>query len=74
MMGFGLILPLLLIAFIAYALGGRPQQVWSQSPAQSTEQTPLDILKTRYAHGEINREEYEAMRGDLLAQSYTVRY
>jgi putative membrane protein len=64
MMGFGLIVPLLLIGLVAYALGWRPQfnQTW---PAQ-TSQTPLEILKARYARGEISREEYEQMHRDLV--------
>ena len=62
-MGFGLIVPLLLIGVVAYALGWRPpfNQTW---PAQ-TSQTPLEILKARYAGGEISRDEYDQMRQDL---------
>ena len=63
MMGFGLIIPLLVIGAIAYALGWRPQ-VNPTRPAQ-TEQTPVELLKERYARGEISREEYEQVRLDL---------
>ncbi len=30
-----------------------------------TEETPLDILKKRYACGEINKEQYESMKQEL---------
>ena len=63
MMGFGLIVPLLLIGVIAYALGWRPQ--FTQTRPPQTSQTPLEILNARYARGEIGREEYEQMRRDL---------
>jgi putative membrane protein len=63
MMGFGLIIPLLVIGGIAYALGWRPQ-VNQTGPAQ-TSQTALELLKERYARGEISRAEFEQMRLDL---------
>ena len=64
MMGLELILlPLLLIGAIAYALGWRPQ--FNQTGPAKSSQTPEEILKARYARGEISREEYEQMRRDL---------
>jgi putative membrane protein len=63
MMGFGLILTLVVIGAIAYTLGWRPQ--FNQGGPIQTNQTPLEILKARYARGEISREEYEEMRRDL---------
>ena len=63
MMGFGLIIPLLLIGGIAYALGWRPQ--FNPTKPDQTNQTPLELLKARYARGEITRAEYDQMRRDL---------
>jgi putative membrane protein len=63
MMGFGLIIPLLVIGAIAYALGWRPQS--NQTGPAQTGQTPLELLKARYARGEISREQYDQMRRDL---------
>ena len=63
MMGFELIFIVVIIGAVAYALGWRPQ--FNQTrPVQPT-QTPLEILKARYARGEISREEYDRMRLDL---------
>jgi uncharacterized membrane protein len=63
---------LLVIGVVAAALGGlgifaaRPRTENSggarQAPAQ---QTPEAILQTRYARGEISREEYQQMRETL---------
>lgn len=39
-------------------------------PAAAT-QTPLEIAQTRYAKGEITREEYETIRRDLLGEAPT---
>ncbi len=63
MMGFGLIVPLILIGAIAYALGWRPQS--NQTKPFQSRQTPSEILKARYAGGEITHEEYEQTRRDL---------
>ena len=63
MMGFGLIVPLVLIGAVAYALGWRPQ--FNQSGRAQAGQTPLELLKARYARGEISRAEYDQMRRDL---------
>ena len=63
MMGFGLIFTILLIVAVAYALGWRPQtQVQSDI---GTDETPLSILKARYARGEISKTEYETMLKDV---------
>ncbi|HEY3473542.1 MAG TPA: SHOCT domain-containing protein [Anaerolineales bacterium] len=63
MMAFGWIVPLLLIGLVAYALGWRPQ--FDQTGPAQTGETPLEILKARYARGEISREEYMQLRQDL---------
>ena len=48
---------------VAYALGWRPQ--FNQTRPAQTSQTPLEILKARYARGEITAEAYDQMRRDL---------
>lgn len=63
MMGFGLILTLGIVGAIAYALGWRPQ--FNPTGQAQNRETPLEILKARYARGEISRQEYEQMRQDL---------
>jgi putative membrane protein len=65
MMLFGLLIPILLIAALAYAFGWwRPGQ-GTTFGSFGSRQTPLDVLKERYARGEINRDMYEEMRRDL---------
>jgi putative membrane protein len=49
------------IAAIVYAIR---RQSGGQNN-QDLRETPLDILKARYARGEINREDFERMRKDL---------
>jgi putative membrane protein len=40
---------------------------------QQSRQTPIEILETRYAKGEIDKEEYEVRRKDLESNSITSR-
>ena len=55
----------LLIA-VAYALGWRPNDFgWGDPRRREETRSPLDILKERYARGEITKEEYQEMRQDL---------
>jgi uncharacterized membrane protein len=65
MMGFELIIVLLVVVLggVAYALGWRPQ--FNQMPSAQPKQTPLEVLKARYARGEMGREQFEQMRSDL---------
>jgi putative membrane protein len=66
MMGLGLLIPLILIGLVALALGWRPRFNQQPPTQQSTGgQTPLDILRARYARGEINKEQFDQMRKDL---------
>lgn len=68
MMGGGvfvLFLPLLLIGAVLFSLGRRPQT--RQSGSTQASQSPVEILRERYANGEIGREEYDQIRQDLDA-------
>jgi putative membrane protein len=66
MMGFGLIWVILIVAVVAYLTGWRPENLNLGGPRQQRdERAPLDILKERYARGEIMKEEFERMRADL---------
>lgn len=78
MMGLGVVV---MVAFWVLVIGGavwlvmtlargnqsnvpsnQPLSLPSSAPSS---QTPLDILKARYAKGEINKEQFEEMRRDL---------
>lgn len=52
-----------IVVAVAYAMGWRPDggRQGDNEPRQSA----LDILKARYARGEISKAEYEAMRDNL---------
>ena len=65
MMGGMLLFPLLIIAVIAYLIGWRPDFGQRPSERAPEDERPLEILKRRYARGDITKDEYEEMRRDL---------
>jgi putative membrane protein len=68
MMGFGLIFLILIVVAIVWGLRWMQQEGQlpeSGAGPRSRSDSPLDILKERYARGEISQAEYERMREDL---------
>jgi len=73
MIPWGWILIIILVVILIYALAGRggptssgPSRGPHMEEKQDLER-PLDILKKRYAKGEISREEFEQMKKDLAS-------
>ena len=56
------IILLIVIGLVIYFIV-QAQNKKSETPTQN--ESPMDILKRRYAKGEITREEYERMKKDL---------
>ncbi len=62
----GALFALVIVGLIALAAAiARPSHVTPMTPVSAANQTPLDILKTRYARGEITKEQYEQLKRDL---------
>ena len=69
--GFGWLMPLGVLVFwglIIWGIVALVRYIISSSGNHATERAGLamEILKTRYAHGEINKEEFEEKKGDLI--------
>jgi len=61
--------PLLMLVFwaimIGLVVGAMRRWGWGQAPRRDS---ALEILRMRYAKGEIARDEFEAMRRDLVTK------
>jgi putative membrane protein len=65
-MGFGGIFMILFWALVVFGIVALAKWIFSAgNPGGGAGRRPLDVLKERYARGEINREQYEQMRRDL---------
>lgn len=60
-MGFGWIVPLFIIAMVVWMVTAR-YRGGSGAPSRNS---ALEILKERYAKGELSREEFESMRKEI---------
>ena len=65
-MWFGWVLWLILIAVIIWAVVRFTSSASGRSHSTPPQESALDILKKRYARGEISREEFEQMKKDLM--------
>ena len=63
MMGLDIIFIVVIVGAIAYTRGWGPG--FNPTRPAQTSQSPVEILKARYAAGEITREEYDQARRDL---------
>jgi putative membrane protein len=65
--GYGMMLAwlvlLIAVAAIVYVLASRRGD--ETAPPRHEHETPLEILKKRYARGEITREEFDRMKNDI---------
>ncbi|MFO7790216.1 MAG: SHOCT domain-containing protein [Bacteroidota bacterium] len=60
--GWGWIIGLILLIVVIWVIA---KMVKGNNQIQESNKTPLDILKERYAKGEIDKEEFEERKKDL---------
>ncbi len=64
-MGFGWIFMIIFWVMVILGVVYLVQVVVKGGKSMERKETPLDILKKRYAKGEITKEEFERMKDDL---------
>ena len=65
-MGFGWIFMILFWVVVIVGVVYIVQAISRRAGQSGPEENPLDILKKRYAKGEITKEEFERMKDDLM--------
>jgi putative membrane protein len=67
--GFGWVSMILFWGLVIFAIAALAKWLTQQSPGGGSprDKTPLQILQERYARGEIDREEYEQKKQDLMS-------
>ena len=63
-MGWGWIIGLILLVLVIWLVVRSTTQ--NAASENKTEETALDVLKKRYARGEISKEEFEDKKKDLI--------
>jgi len=63
--GFGWIFIVLFWALVVFGIIALAKWILARGDAGSGRRRPIDILKERYARGEITRDQYEQMRRDV---------
>lgn len=64
-MWFGWFFWIIIVALIVWFIMSMVNHSQKKSGSDSAKQSPLDILKNRYAKGEINKEEFQEKKKDL---------
>jgi putative membrane protein len=60
-----MIIVALVVVYFLFGRGGYRPPWGDRYPSGRETETPLDILKKRYARGEIKKEEFDQMKKDL---------
>ena len=68
-MMFPVIMPVIMVVVLVaclYFIFGRSSRSYPEPPQANFPDTALNILKERYARGEISKEEFDRMKQDIL--------
>jgi putative membrane protein len=65
-MGFGWIFIVLFWALVIFGIVYIVQAILRRGGRSGPEETPIDVLKKRYAKGEITKEEFERRKDDIM--------